>query len=64
LYLTLYPQALDTASQSKVAVVKPIPVVTGFNGAVQGVNVVKISVEDQADTEELPAEHAERTSHS
>ena len=64
MYLTLYPQAPDTASQVNVAAVKVIPVVVAFNGLVQGVNVVKLSVADHADTELLSVEHAERTCHS
>ena len=64
LYLTLYPQAPLTASQPKVAEVKPIPVVVAFNGVVQGAKVVKFWVVVQADTELLSKEHAERTCHS
>ena len=41
-----------------------MPEVTGLSGAVQGVNVVKDSVDDHADTELEPAEHADRISHS
>ena len=58
MHLVLHPK-------SNVAAVKPIPVVTGINGAVQGVKVVKFCVDDHAETEPLlPAEHEERTSHS
>ena len=64
MYLTLYPQAPDTASQVNVAEVNPILVVVGLSGAVQGVKVVKVCVDDQADTELLSVEHAERTCHS
>ena len=41
-----------------------MPVTTGFVGAVQGVKVAKLSVDDQAETELLSLEQAERTCHS
>ena len=55
---------IAAASQPKVASVNPIPEVTGLSGLVQGVNVVNNWILDQADTELLPEEHAERTCHS
>ena len=64
LYLTLYPQAPDTASHVKSAEFNVILAVVALSGAVQGVNVVKVCVDDHADTELLPAEHAERICHS
>ena len=41
-----------------------MPVVVALTGLVHGVNVVKVCVEDQADTELLSLEQAERICHS
>ena len=41
-----------------------MPLVTGLSGAVHGVKVVKVCVDDHADTELLSLEQAERTCHS
>ena len=47
-----------------VAEVNPIFIVVGLTGVEQGVQVVKVCIEDHADTELLSLEHAERTCHS
>ena len=63
LYLTLYPQAPGTSSQSNVAEAQPV-VELKFVGIAQGVNVLNTSNADHADTELLSLVHAVLTCHS
>ena len=63
LYLTLYPQAPGTSSQSNVAEAQPV-VELKFVGITQGVNVLNTSSADHADTELLSLVHAVLTCHS
>jgi hypothetical protein len=64
LYLILYPQLPVTASQFNVASLHVIAVTLGFCGVAQGVKLVNVSEEDQADTEELSELQADLTCHS
>ena len=47
-----------------MAEVKLIFIVVGLTGVEQGVQVVKVCIQDHADTQLLSIVHAERTCHS